>query len=177
MGDARYNRVSMVLHWLMVVLMAGVYATIESRTLFERGSDIREAVKTWHFMLGLTVFALVWLRIAARLRWPAPPIVPTPPRWQRGMSAAVHGFFYVLMIGMPIGGWLILSGEAKVIPFWGLELPPLMAPDKALAHRIEEVHEKVGTLGYWLIGLHALAALAHHYIWKDNVLQRMWGRG
>jgi cytochrome b561 len=176
MTDSRYSKASIVLHWGMVALIAAVYATIESRTLFERGSDIREGVKTWHFMLGLTVFVLVWLRIAARLLWPAPPIAPTPPRWQRAISAIVHGFLYILMIGMPIGGWLILSGEAKVIPFWGFELPPLMAPDKALAHKIEEVHETLGTIGYWMIGLHAVAALVHHYIWKDSVLRRMWVR-
>jgi cytochrome b561 len=173
MDQARYNKVSILLHWLMLLLFVAVYATIESRTLFERGSDIREGVKTFHFMLGLTVFVLVWLRIAARLRWPVPPITPAPPRWQMLASKVAHGLLYVLMIGMPIGGWLILSGEGKTIPFWGLELPPLIAPDKDLAHQIEDIHKTVGELGYWLIGLHAVAGLAHHYFWKDNTMRRM----
>jgi len=176
MGQKQYKRISIVLHWAMLFLFIAVYATIELRTSFPRGSDIREGLKTWHFMLGLTVFTLVWLRIAARLRWPAPPITPAPGLWQMRAAKLAHVLLYVLMIGMPIGGWLILSGEGKVIPFWGLELPALMGPDKALAHQIEDVHKTVGTIGYWLIGLHALAALAHHYYWKDNTLRRMWFR-
>jgi len=172
-----YSRASILLHWLMLALLVAVYATIEGRTLFPRGSDIRETVKSWHFILGLTVFALVWLRIAARLRWPAPPLMPALPRWQMIASRAVHGFLYLMMICMPIAGWMILSGEGKTIPFWGLELPPLISPDKALAKQIEEVHGTVGEIGYWVIGLHALAALTHHYFWKDNSLRRMWFRG
>jgi len=173
MGTSRYHKASALLHWLMLLLFIGVYTTILLRTNFERGSDIRESMKAWHFTLGLTVFALVWLRIAARLRWPAPPIVPAPAHWQHLAAKGAHGLLYLLMIAMPIGGWLILSGEGNVIPFWGLELPPLIAPDKVLAKQIKEIHETVGELGYWLIGLHALAALAHHYVWKDNTMRRM----
>ena len=174
MRQARYKSVSIFLHWAMLLLFIGVYAAIELRGNFARGSDMRENLKSLHFMLGLTAFALVWLRLAARFVWPAPSIVPLPGIWQRRTAKLAHVLLYVLMIGMPIGGWLILSGEGKVIPFWGLELPALMGPDKGLAHQIEEVHETVGTIGYWLIGLHALAALAHHYYWKDNTLRRMW---
>ncbi len=69
---------------------------------------------------------------------------------------------------------MILSGEAKVIPFWfGLELPPLIAPNKEVAETVEEVHETFGKIGYFLIGLHALVAIAHHYLRRDNTLVRM----
>ena len=77
------------------------------------------------------------------------------------------------MIAMPIAGWMILSGEGKPIPFFGLELPALIEPNKALAKNIEEVHETVGELGYVLIGVHAVAALFHHYFLQDNTLRRM----
>jgi len=77
------------------------------------------------------------------------------------------------MLAMPLLGWLILSSADATIPFYGLELPALVAPDKALAEQIEEVHETIGTIGYFLIGLHALAALFHHYVVKDNTLRRM----
>jgi cytochrome b561 len=81
------------------------------------------------------------------------------------------------MIGMPLAGWVVLSAAGKPIPFFGLELPALVGQDKALASQVVELHETVGTLGYWLIGLHALAALAHHYLWKDNTLRRMLPSG
>jgi cytochrome b561 len=77
------------------------------------------------------------------------------------------------MIAMPIAGWAILSAEGKPIPFWGLELPALIAENKELAHTIEELHETAGLVFYYTLALHALAALFHHYIVKDNTLRRM----
>jgi cytochrome b561 len=56
-------------------------------------------------------------------------------------------------------------------------LPALIAPDNALGDWIKEIHETAGTVGYWLIALHAAAALAHHYFWKDNTLRRMLASG
>jgi cytochrome b561 len=80
------------------------------------------------------------------------------------------------MIAMPVLGWLILSGEGKPIPFFGLTLPPLIGENKDLAHQIEGAHEFIGNALYFLIGFHALAALAHHYLMKDNTLVRMLPR-
>ena len=78
--EIRYGSLSIGMHWLMLLLFVAVYGTIELRELFEKGSDLREALKTWHFMLGMLVFVLVWLRLAARLSGPTPAIQPTPPR-------------------------------------------------------------------------------------------------
>ncbi|HZW25400.1 MAG TPA: cytochrome b [Gallionella sp.] len=169
----RYGSLTVGIHWLMLLLFIAVYGTIELRELFEKGSDPREALKTWHFMLGMLVFVLVWLRIAARLSGPTPAINPEPVVWQQLSAKLLHLALYALMIGMPISGWLLLSASGKVIPFFGLELPPLIAPDKELAKQIKEVHEFVGTAGYYLIGLHAAAALYHHVIKRDNTLTRM----
>ncbi|MDA0788619.1 MAG: cytochrome b [Proteobacteria bacterium] len=171
--ESRYGLVSMGLHWLMLVLLIAVYACIELRELYPKGSDPREALKTWHFMLGLGVFTLVWIRLAAFLAQVTPAISPAAPVWQMRLSKVLHAALYLLMIGMPIGGWLILSAEGDPIPYFGLELPPLIGPDEDLAHTIEEIHETGGKVGYVLIGIHALAALFHHYIMKDNTLRRM----
>lgn len=165
-----YSRASIALHWLMVVLMAAVFACIELRENYPRGSDIREALKTWHFMLGLSVFILVWIRLIAR--WRTPWLAPEP-GWTRWPAAAAHVALYGGMIALPLLGWLILSAEGDTIPFFGLSLPPLIAPDKALAGQLEDLHGTIGEAGYWLIGLHALAALLHHYLLKDGTLRRM----
>lgn len=77
------------------------------------------------------------------------------------------------MIGMPFFGWLLLSASGKPIPFFGLELPALVAKNKGLADLIKEIHETGGTVGYFLVGIHAAAALFHHYYVKDNTLLRM----
>jgi len=172
----RYSTLSISLHWLMLFLLAAVYACIELHENFPAGGDIRHALKTWHFMLGLSVFFLVWIRIAARVFNSAPPITPTPPAWQMIFAKIIHLALYVLMIGMPLGGWLMLSTAGKPIPFFGLELPALLAQDKHLSKQIYEIHKTVGEIGYWLIGLHAAAAVFHHYIAKDDTLRRMLPR-
>ncbi len=157
----------------MLLLLAAVYACIELREFFPRGSAIREGLKTWHYMLGLSVFGFVGLRLVARIG--STPL-SGPRTWSDWLAAAVHLALYAIMIAMPILGWLALSADDKAIPFFGLELPPLIGPNKALAEQVEEIHETVGTVGYWLVGLHAVAALFHHYVLRDDVLRRMLPR-
>lgn len=169
----RYGTLSVALHWLMFVLIAGVYSCIELRELYPKGSDPREALKAWHFTLGLTVFALVWLRLFLRLFQVTPAIDPPVPGWQRILSRIVHFALYAMMLFLPVAGWLILSAEGKPIPFYGITLPALMAENKELAETLEELHETVGKAGYFLIGLHTVAALYHHYFMRDNTLRRM----
>lgn len=171
--EQRYGNWSIALHWLMLLLIAAVYACIELKGNFPKGSEPRELLKQWHFMLGLGVFALVWLRLLARVTAPTPKIVPAIPAWQAIPAKLMHLALYALMIGAPLAGWLILSAAGKSIPFFGLELPPLIEKNPELAGQIKELHELAGTAGYWLIGLHAVAALFHHYISRDNTLIRM----
>lgn len=171
---ARYPKTAIALHWLMLALIVAVYAAILLRENFPRGSVIREGFKTWHFMLGLSVLALASVRVLLRLTsWKIPLITPSIVQWQSRLSGFVHFGLYGLMIAMPIGGWLILSASGKIIPLWGLSLPPLIEPSKALAEQFKELHEIGGKIGYGLIGLHAAAALFHHYVQKDNTLTRM----
>ena len=170
-ANDRYVPASIVLHWLMLALMIGAYAAIELRDFYPPGTDTRELLKAWHYTIGLSVFVLVWLRIAARLIWAAPAAVEGG--WRHALSVATHGALYVLMIAMPLAGWVILSAEGDPIPFFGLELPALTGPNHALAEQVEGLHELGGTIGYWLIGLHATAALFHHYVLRDGLLTRM----
>ena len=169
----RYASFSIFLHWAMLLLIIAVYSCILLHESFPKGSDLRESLKTWHFMLGLSVLTLVIIRIVVRLLTTKPPIKPEPPAWQMLVAKVTHVALYAFMLAMPILGWTILSAADKTIPFFGLELPALVAPSKALAGQIKELHETVGTVGYFLIGLHALAALFHHYVVKDNTLRRM----
>jgi cytochrome b561 len=169
----RYSFASIVLHWVMLLVIVGVYAAIEFREFYPKGSEPREALKMWHFMLGLSILGLIWLRIAARLAWAAPQSSPAGPAWREMMAKATHLALYVFMIAMPVAGWLILSAEGEPIPFFGLELPALVDENEQFAKQMEEVHELGGTIGYWLIGVHAAASLFHHYILRDRVLARM----
>ena len=169
----RYGLLSIGFHWLMFLLMIAVYACIELRELYPKGSDPRNALKTWHFMLGLSMFLLVWLRLAVRLFQPIPEHQLGINPWQASAAKAMHYVLYLFMVSMPLMGWLILSTEGKTIPFFGFELPSLMAENHDIAESIEEIHEIVGTAGYFLIALHTLAALFHHYLLKDNTIRRI----
>ena len=172
----RYGSLQIALHWSMLLLLAAVYACIELRGLFPKGSDLREALKAWHFMLGLTVLILATVRVFLHFAGPTPAAPPGQPRWQTWLGKTVHLALYVFMISMPVLGWLLLSSDAKPIPFFGAELPPLIIPNAVLTERLEELHETVGTIGYFLIGIHAAAALAHHYLLRDDTLRRMLPR-
>lgn len=172
-NSARYGSLQIALHWVMLLLLVAVYACIELREFYPRGGDTRAALKTWHFMLGLTVFVLVWVRLVARAFGMVPPISPRPALWQLRVAHAAEFAIYVFMIAMPLLGWLVLSGEGDPVPFFGLQIPALISPDKELAKQLEEVHVTVGNIGYFLIGVHAAAALAHHYIRRDDTLLRM----
>ena len=169
----RYGQLSITLHWVMVVLMIVVFASIECRVFFEKGTEMRDLFKMWHFMLGLSVLSLVIFRIYLRISQITPKITPALSNRQHMAAKIGHLVLYAFMVIMPIMGWLILSAEGKVIPFFGLELPALIGVDKTLGHDIEELHETLGLVGYYLIAVHALAALVHHYIQKDDTLTRM----
>jgi cytochrome b561 len=170
---SRYGSLTIGIHWLMVLLFVAVYGTVELHEAFEKGSALRQLLMTWHFMLGMLVFVLLWLRLAARLSGPTPAIVPEPPNLQQLSSRLLHLALYALMVGMPLTGWLMLSAAGKPIPFFGLELPALIGENKNLAEQFEELHELAGTTGYFLIGLHTVAALYHHHFVHDNTLTRM----
>lgn len=172
--EDRYGALLIALHWLMLGLIAAVYACIELHEVFPKGSALRNLLRTWHFMLGLSVLLLAGIRLAARAgAGPHPRIQPVLPIWQERAARLMRLLLYVWMIGMPLLGWLTLSAAGKPIPFFGAQLPALIGADKALASQIRELHEWVGNAGYYLIGLHAAAALYHHYFARDNTLALM----
>lgn len=158
----------------MLLLIVAVYATMEFKSIFPKGSSAREAMATWHYILGLSVFFLVWLRLLVRLAGSDPVIEPALPTWQVLSAKVMHRVLYALMIGLPLLGWLTLSAKGTPVPFLGLELPALIGESKGLAKWLKEVHEATATVGYFLIGIHAAAALYHHYFRRDNTLRLMW---
>ncbi|HET8764722.1 MAG TPA: cytochrome b/b6 domain-containing protein [Rhodanobacter sp.] len=169
-----YSGALIALHWLTLLLLIAVYALIELRGIYPKGSDAYQLMKTWHFMLGLTVLGLLPIRLLLRAVGGAtPPIHPPLAVAQERLAKLVHLLLYLFLLVMPVLGWLTLSAQGKVIPFFGLELPPLLGADKALGHQLEEIHETIGELGYYLIGLHAAAALFHHYWTRDDTMRRM----
>jgi cytochrome b561 len=165
-----YGSLSVALHWLMFLLIVATFAMMELKGIYPRGSHGREIMAAWHFMLGMTVFALVWLRLVARSLGTDPEVNPPMPASQLLVSKFVHWSLYALMICLPILGWLTVSAKGGEIPFWGTHLPAIIGKDKDLSSLFKNIHQSIATLGYFLIGLHAVAALFHHYFKGDNTL-------
>lgn len=169
----RYSTPVIAMHWLTVLLVIAVYCLMEFKGIYPKDSPEREAMKMWHFTLGMTVFALTWLRLLLRARSKTPPITPPIPQWQRPLSMLTHGLLLAMLMFLPLTGWMMVNAFGNNVPFWGMELPPLAVADRAAGLRMKELHETIASLGYLLIGLHAIAALYHHHVMKDDTLQRM----
>jgi cytochrome b561 len=167
---AAYSRTMIYIHWGVALLIGAAFATIELQEMFEKGSVPREGLKTVHFHLGITILALVLIRLFVRARTHAPAIVPTPAAWQTGLSHLLHAVLYGLMLAMPILGWLTLSAAGKPLPFG---LPALVEASKDAASWYKELHHQLGEILYIVIGVHIAAALVHHLAFKDNTLKRM----
>ncbi len=168
--EIKYSSLLQKLHWLTLVLIIATFAFIEFRGIFPKGTENRDLMKLCHFTLG---FTLLWLTI---IRWFI--------RRQPDNSAAIqatnppiaryaHLCFYLLLVIMPILGWLTLSAEGKPLIYFGMELPRLVSENHDLAEVFEETHELLGNLFYLLIAGHVLAALYHHFIVKDHTIKKM----
>ena len=170
---AGYSSLSVALHWLMLVLIIATYALMDLKGIFPRGSHEREVMAAWHYTCGLTVFVWVWVRLAARFIGTSPVVKPPMPAAQIMLSKLVHLALYALMVCLPVLGWLAISAKGTVIEVYGIALPTLVGHDKELFSLLKRLHETLATVGYFLVGLHAAAALFHHYFKRDNTLGLM----
>lgn len=168
-----YGTINIALHWTVLALMIAIYASIEWHETLPRGTDLRRLTEDWHIYLGLLLLPLALFRFIVILRTSIPAITPTPPRWQLLASTTLKVYLYVLMIGMPIIGWIMLSAEGHSVAFFSIPLPALAPESEALADLAKEAHEILGISGYIFIALHAIAGLYHHYIVKDDTLRRI----
>lgn len=170
-GAERYNRTARLLHWVMAALVIGNLA----------GGLLNETLEgtinliPLHKSLGLTVLALTLVRIGWRFTWQHPPYPPAMPPAQIAAAKAVQGAFYTLMLVMPLSGWVMASAGKYPLTWFGLVDVPKLAvvKDSALHIVSRQSHEVLGWLLAGLVVLHVAAALRHHLILKDRVLERM----
>jgi cytochrome b561 len=176
--DERWGAVSQTLHWLIAALIVGL--GIVGLTMGELPKTPKYFwVYTMHKSFGITVLALMLLRLGWRLYAGAPKPVPGTPAWQDRIARLTHALIYAFALGIPLSGWLYDSASGlRPFRFFGLfAMPKLVAPDPALRHLSHALHE----WGFWiliaLVLLHAAAALRHHLFDKDATLARMLPRG
>lgn len=169
----RWGGVARFLHWSIALLIIGM--AVVGLTMDElANTPFKVKVYALHKSTGITVLALVLLRLAWRLVDRRPALPPGMPAWQRGLSSLTHGLLYLMMLAMPLSGWLYNSASNFPLQwYWLFRLPPLSGPDPELKRLAHEVHE----IGFYLLALlfalHVAAALKHHFIDRDATLARM----
>ena len=169
-----YGPVLRTIHWLMAALIFVALALGVWATQLPRG-ETRSEVLFVHKSLGVTVLALVILRIIWRVKAGAPAYAEPLGRLTHAAASAGHLALYALMIALPVSGYLTSSAGGKEVSFFGLfSLPNLVGANKALDQAASQAHFVFA----WLIGvtlaLHLAAVVWHARVKRDTVLTRMW---
>ena len=168
----RYNSAAIALHWVTAALIiANLLLGLTMVRLPISPQKLHWYL--WHKSIGITIFVLTSGRLAWRAIRPHPVPVAMPP-WQRRATAVSHALLYVLLFATPISGWIYSSATGVQVVYLGtLPLPNLVPKDRALADVLRLVHIGLNSLLFTVIGIHAAAALKHHFIDRDTVLARM----
>jgi len=170
--DERYGNTAIALHWLSAALIVANLALGLSMVPLPI-TPLKLHWYLWHKWIGITVFLLTCARLAWRWAHPAPPPVEMA-EWQRRAAALSHMLLYVLLLLIPISGWLYSSSTGVQVVYLGvLPLPDLVPNDKPLAHVLRGVHVGLNFLLFVLVCVHTAAALKHHFVDRDTALGRM----
>jgi cytochrome b561 len=179
---SRYDGIAMLIHWLTAVLM--IYMVFFGEDLMKSGEKLAKAGDTAgatfepsiHVTLGVSIFVLTLLRIVWRLGHTAPAYPVTMKRYEVVGSKALHGIFYLLLLAIPLTGWIAFGGLAAELPvmsqvqvfgLFAMPQPPFTS------HLFKDLHELGSNAAMFLIGLHVLAALKHQFIDKDSIFGRI----
>ena len=160
-------------HWITVLALVAAVALALGREAVDEKA-LRAVLLNLHKSFGLLLLGLALVRIALRaFLHPLPAVAELPPLARLG-AAATHGLLYLLLLAVPVCGWLLANSHGKPAGFFGLfTLPGLVDIDEDLGDLTSELHETGAYLLLGLIGLHITAALHHHFMLKDRVLLSM----
>ena len=174
-GDdrVRYDSPAMSLHWITAALVVTLWLLAQAWGFLKSGSPPRHALQAVHISLGLVLILVLAMRIFWRLG-PGRRVPPAGTGLIEQGARAVHVVVYVLLIGVvPAGLVNIWAQHDKLTFFWLFSIAMPHRPDHAVAKTVDAVHWWIATTILILAGVHALAALFHHYVLRDDVLLRM----
>ena len=169
----RYSRLSIFFHWLIALLIICAFA-LGSIMTDMKISPSKLQYYSWHKWLGVSILALVALRLLSRLILGTPPYPESMKKWETQLANATHIFLYILMFAVPLSGYFFTSAAGiPVVYFKLIQLPTIIGPNPELKPILKELHEVLTTILLIVVSLHVAAALKHYFIEKDNVFQRM----
>jgi cytochrome b561 len=171
----RYNYKARWFHWVMAGLIVLAYILILSRSQFAKGTDLRTLVVQTHFWVGIVVLIMAFFRVAERHRHTPPGITPPLEGVLRLAATLSHYALYAFLFVQPLLGLftVLLERGALPIPLTSLSIPAPFDISKDTAENLEHLHVLLGTIFYYVIGLHVVAAIWHHFVRKDNTVRRM----
>lgn len=174
--NERYTGTAITLHWLVALLLVAVFSVglyMHDLPL----SPWKLQIYSWHKWAGVTAFLLVLARLAWRLTHRPPDLPTTMSPVLRLAAHAGHGLLYLLMVAIPLTGWLMSSAKGFQTVYFGLlPIPDLLGKDKALGDLLRDVHAALNFLLAAVVAGHVGAALKHHLIDGDDVLRRILPR-
>jgi cytochrome b561 len=174
-APASYTGTAKVLHWLVgAVIVSGFSVGLYMVDLPFSPSKL--SIYSYHKWIGVSAFVLVALRLAWRLGHAPPPYPAALSRLQIATAGAVHLLLYMLMLAVPIAGWLYSSAAGvPTVPFGvaALQLPDLVAKNKELADTLRFVHRSLNYSLAGLVALHVAAAIGHRLVDDHRILARM----
>jgi cytochrome b561 len=169
-----YTLAAQVLHWISAALMFTLLPLAWVMVNMPRTAANRELIYTLHKSLGLTVLALVGARLFWRAIHPAPPLPGILARWERTSAMFSHWLLYLIMIGMPLSGYLLSAWGGHAVTYFGLFTVPGLGRNDTLQHVAFWAHVAIGQwLTYALMLLHIGAIGWHVAVRRDGVLLRM----
>jgi len=170
----RYNLLTRVLHWLIAAVILGLVGLgwwMVDLTYYDRWYNRSLEL---HKSAGLVLLAVVAVFVAWALVRRGPPLPDSIPRWQRIAAHATHGLLFVLMLAMPVTGYLISTSAGAPVSVFGLfEVPALVNGGEQLRDLAIDLHYYMAYGALALVGLHAAAALKHQFVDRDGTLSRM----
>lgn len=167
-----YGPIAQALHWTVVALIIVQVSLALIADDLPRGVE-KLALISRHKSFGITILALVILRIVWRLLNTPPPLPPLP-RWQHIAARVSHWGMYVLLLAMPLSGWMMSSSANYPVSWFGLaQIPDLVAPSRPLNELMYDLHETFAVMLLTLIAVHVAAALKHQFWDRDGLLWRM----
>lgn len=164
---SRYPASLIAIHWLTAALVAGAWLTSEG------GRHVVQNPPLLHFAFGIAVLALLLPRLLLRFFGEAPAAPAGQPGWLGRAAKAGHIFLYLMLVAVPLSGWIAANCLGVDVGFPGLHLPALAASTGGKAGLVGELHENGGNLLLIFAGLHMAMALWHQFVRRDGTLAHM----
>ncbi|WP_448955045.1 cytochrome b [Labrys neptuniae] len=177
MTPSSYRPIQVFLHWAIFLLVLACYGLTYNGLFFAKGDPGRVWAWWGHISLGLLLTAFIASRIVARFALGAPPLSQDVTALEAIAAKGTHIVLYILMIAIVGLGIALTWLRGDALTFFGLiTIPAPVGADRNLAQLVKDVHELCADAILIVAGLHAAAALWHHYVRRDDVLTRMLGR-